>query len=487
MAVKRDEVVPEDLVAHLQKTIPGFRHEAQHHQIALARMVWLGSSKRRQHDCLDGAMSFYCRELEDAFGRGGFKAINDRLGFFTDSGQWFHGAGLTKGYWFSSLVKASRDAYLARRWRKVTRLLMADGVPLGTIPAAVASRDMNNITTTAWKSAKQLNLVRVDLDSLNRLRAWLARVLDDYDHGRVPHDLVTQFPPRVAIERLAHMTAQVIRLAKTDVAGNGYIAHHYVQATSGRLYAKGINLQTAPGLVKQAALAGLWEYDFANCHFAIIAQMAQEHGHQCSAIARYLADKAATRWAIAAQAGITEAQAKVCLLAVMYGARASEWHENAIPEAIGQEAAARLFKVAQFKAISTDVAKARHAILKGWRHRTSNGRLTNAFGKSIDGKAKPAEQMAHLLQGVEARALKAAIDLHPSEIVLVQHDGFAATAQLKEQAITEAVFKATGYRLKLEKKQIQVSPDAYFLKSRMQSEIGPQPAPVLGLRDSLAH
>lgn len=56
-----------------------------------------------------------------------------------------------------------------------------------------------------------------------------------------------------------------------------------------------------------------------------------------------------------------------------------------------------------------------------------------------------------------------------------------------EQAITGAVFKATGYRLELEKKQIPVSPDAYFLKSRMQSEIGPQPAPVLGLRDSLAH
>lgn len=463
MAVKRDDVVPEDLVDHLQKTVPGFRHEAQQHQIALARLVWLGSSKRRQHDCLDGAMSFYCRELEEAFGRGGFKEINSRLGFFTDSRQWFHGMGLTKGYWFSDLVKVSRDAYLARRWRKVTRLLMADGVALKTIPVAVASKDMKGVTTTAWKNAKELNLVRVDLDSLNRLRAWLARVLHDYDNGQVPHDLVTQFPPRVAIERLAHVTGQIIRLSKTDVAGNGYIAHHYVQSTSGRLYAKGINLQTAPGLVKQAALAGLWEYDFANCHFSIIAQMAQQHGHQCGAIARYLADKTATRWAIAAQAGITEAQAKVCLLAVMYGARASEWHENAIPEAIGQEAAARLFKVDQFKAISADVEQARRAILKGWK-RTASGRLTNAFGKSIDGKARPVEQMAHLLQGVEARALKAVIDLHPSQIVLVQHDGFAATAKLDKQAITEAVSQATGYRLELEEQQIQVSPDAYFLK-----------------------
>lgn len=462
---KRNETVPEDLVGHLQKTIHGFKDETEQHQIALARLVWLGSSKRRQHASLEGAMSFHCRELDDAFGRGVFKEINDRLGFFTDSGQWFQQLGLTKGYWFSEAVKASRNAYLAKRWRKVTRLLMADGEALRTLPPAVASRDMNNITTTAWRNAKELNLVRVDLHSLGRLREWLMRVLHDYDNGLVPHDLVTQFPPRIAIERLAHTTAQVIRLAKTDVAGNGVIAHHYVQATSGRLYAKGINLQTAPGLIKQAALAGLWEYDFANCHFSIISQMAQQHGHQCSAIAHYLAHKAATRRAIAAQAGISEAQAKVCLLAVMYGARASEWHENAIPDTIGQEAAIRLFKVEQFKAISQDVEQARRAILKGWKQRTSNGRLTNAFGKSIAGNAKPAEQMAHLLQGVEASALKAAIDLYPSQIVLVQHDGFAATAKLDKQAITEAVFKATGYRLEMEEAQIQVSPDAYFLKN----------------------
>ena len=461
---KRADTVPEDLVIHLRKTIPGFRKEAAHHQLALAKMVWAGSSKRKQHSHLDGAMSFYCRELDSEFGRGGFQEINARLGFFIDSGQWFSSSGETKAYWFADQVKESRDTYLARRWRKVTRLLKADGAALKTIPAAVASRDMQGIPTTAWKNAKELNLVRVDLLSLQRLRSWLAAVMRDYDEGRAPHDLVTEFPPREAIERLAHATGQIIRLAKTDVAGNGYVAHRYVQSTSGRLYATNINLQTAPGLVKQAALAGLWEYDFSNCHFAIISQMAERHGYQCSAIARYLANKKATRRVIAAQAGITDDQAKVCLLAVMYGARLSEWHENAIPEAIGQDAAARLFEVAQFKAISTDVDQARRAILKSWP-RTASGRLTNAFGKAIDGKAKPAEQMAHLLQGVEASALKAAIDLYPSQIVLLQHDGFAATAKLDKQAITEAVLQATDYRLELDEEQIQVSPDAYFLRN----------------------
>lgn len=465
ITTKRADTVPEDLVDHLRKTIPGFRKEAAHHQLALAKMVWAGSSKRKQHSHLGGAMSFYCRELDSEFGRGGFQEINARLGFFIDSGQWFSSSGETKAYWFADQVKESRDTYLARRWRKVTRLLKADGAALKTIPAAVASRDMQGIPTTAWKNAKELNLVRVDLLSLQRLRSWLAAVMRDYDEGRAPHDLVTEFPPREAIERLAHATGQIIRLAKTDVAGNGYVAHRYVQSTSGRLYATNINLQTAPSLVKQAALAGLWEYDFSNCHFSIISQMAERHGYQCGAVTRYLAGKKATRRVIAAQAGITDEQAKVCLLAVMYGARLSEWHENAIPEAIGQDAAARLFEVAQFKAISTDVDQARRAILKSWP-RTASGRLTNAFGKAIDGKARAVEQMAHLIQGVEAKALQTAIDLYPNRIVLLQHDGFAATAKLNVGAITQAVFKATGYRLELEEQRLHIDPDAHFLKHK---------------------
>jgi len=261
------------------------------------------------------------------------------------------------------------------------------------------------------------------------------------------------------------MTSEILRMSKTDVAGNGYIATQYVQAQSGRLYAKGINLQTAPTLIKQAALDGLWEYDFSNCHFDIIKQMAALHGYQCTAIAHYLATKQATRRAIAEQAGITEAQAKVCLLAIMYGAKASEWHENAIPEEIGQEAARRLFAVPLFASIHADIKQARSTILKSWR-RTANGSLSNMFGKAIAADAKPEEQLAHLIQGVEALALQTAIKMHPNDIVLLQHDGFASTRRLSDKAIMEAVLQATGYRLELEEKTIRIDPDAQFLRNR---------------------
>lgn len=477
MAAKQDEYVPEDLLKHLQGTIPGFRKEKDNHQWALTRMVWEGGHKRRQHDKFEGAMSFHYKELEQAFGRDGFNAINARLGFFTVTENWSMDKGWTRGYWFSEKVAQVRGKYFDRTWSKVTRLIWADGRAMKKLPKAVAGKDMRGITTTAWRNAKEMNNIRINLPQLRRLQAWLRHVRDEWRCGRAPADLFLEYPPNLeVIERLAETTSKIIRLAKTDVAGHSYVAHRYVESESGRLYAKDINLQTTPTIIKQAALTGLWEYDFSNCHYAILMQIAAKFGYQCQAIDNYLANKNTTRQAIAKQTGITIPQAKTCLLAIIYGARAATRFDNAIPDEIGRQAAARLYRSPIFISIHQDIKKARLAILSGWP-RTANGRLSNAMGKAIETKkpssktgANPRQQLAHLIQGVEARALKTAIDLYPDDIVLLQHDGFAATTRLDDKAIMEAVFQATGYRLELEEARIQVDPEAQFLKYRIQSE-----------------
>ena len=467
---------------HLQKTIPGFKREADSCQYALARMVWTGRTKRRRHPKFEDAMSFRHEELDEWFGRGQFKIINDRLDFFRASDNWLYklqssyrtDENFTKGYWFTDMVQASRDKYFNRRWRKETRLLFIEGQILKaqkTLPAAFASTDTNGKASRASKAAKgskELRHVPVDLDTLGLLRKWLMGIRREWLAGRAPHDLVTQYPSLVVIERLYELTSQVIRMAKTDVAGHGYIAQQYTESPSGRWYANNVNLQNSSSLIKEAALAGLWEYDFSNCHFDIIRQMAAPH-YECKAIADYLADKKPTRQAIADQAGISVDQAKVCLLAVMYGARASTWHENAIPQEIGEAATKRLLKVDLFKDIMKDVARARAVILKNWS-RTANGSLTNAYGKAISGAATRAQQLAHLIQGAEAKALMVAIDMHPNDLVLLQHDGFVATRKLYVPAITKAVLQATGYLLELEEAQIQVNPDAQFLKNRIKTD-----------------
>lgn len=473
---------------HLQKTIPGFKREAGSCQHALARMVWMGRTKRRRHPHFEGAMSFGYEELDEWFGRGKFPAINERLNFFRVSDHWHYklpgsqrsDENFTKGYWFTDLVQASRNKYFNRRWHTETRLLFVEGEILKaqkTLPPAFASTDTKGKASRASRAAKgskELRHVPVDLDALQRLRKWLTVIRREWQAGRAPHDLVTQYPSLVVIERLYELTSQVIRMAKTDVAGHGYIAQQYTESPSGRWYANGVNLQNSSSLIKEAALAGLWEYDFSNCHFDIIRQMAAQYGYECEAIAQYLNNKKPTRQAIADQAGISVDQAKKCLLAIMYGAKASTWHENAIPKEIGEAAAERLYKVDLFKGIAQDVARARAVILKNWP-RTANGRLTNAYGKAISGTDTRAQQLAHLIQGAEAKALMVAIDMHPNDLVLLQHDGFVATRRLRAPAITEAVLQATGYLLELEESQIQVNPDAHFLKAQNKKRFGENP------------
>jgi hypothetical protein len=86
--------------------------------------------------------------------------------------------------------------------------------------------------------------------------------------------------------------------------------------------------------------------------------MAKQFGVECHAVNRYLADKNQTRRRIAESVGIEVDQAKVCLLALMYGARLSLRPDNAIPEAIGVEKARRLYADPTFAAIAKDLREA---------------------------------------------------------------------------------------------------------------------------------
>ena len=118
----RQATVPEDLLVHLQKTIPGFSSETDRCQHALASMVWMGRTKRRRHPHFEGAMSFGYEELEEWFGRDQFDIINSRLPFFRVSDGWLYKLpgshwredNFTKGYWFTDMVQASRDKYFSR-------------------------------------------------------------------------------------------------------------------------------------------------------------------------------------------------------------------------------------------------------------------------------------------------------------------------------------------------------------------------------------
>jgi hypothetical protein len=454
----RFESIPEDFLIHLVETIPGLSAEPRLYQIELARMAWIGVTKTNQHSHFEHAMTFSSSDLALVFRRSNFVRINARVNFFTITPGWSQSKGYTKGYFLSHQLRVSIDQYLAcSPWESTTRLLMADDKTLRSVPSAVASKDKAGVTTRAWVNARALNSVAVDLDALGRLKTELQTARDEY----LRSDDAATHPGLASIERVVNMIGKVSRLSMTEAAGPGRMAHHYEEAKSGRLYPIGISLASAQTVVKDAALTGKWEYDIANCHYAIFAQMAEMSGHDCPAIGEYLKSKDDTRSAIATQAGITVRQAKTCLVALMYGARASSWHESAIPTEVGGDAAERLYRSPVFGALTTDIKMASDAILSSCAS-TPKGWKVNAFDKSIPGTAKKAQQMAHLLQGVEAKALQAVINRYPDDIVLVQHDGFVSRQKLDANEASEAIFTATGYRLLLEEKLLAADATGYF-------------------------
>lgn len=173
----RNTFTPELLVKQLAKDVPGFNAEAKDVQAALAALVWIGPTKHRQHTVHDGYMSFHHTELAAVFDRQ-FNAINARLGFFDvkDTYRFDSKAKaidtFTKGYRFMPIVQESRDRFMAKRVQRLTRLVDAKGTAFRKPPKAVASLDLNQVSTTRWRSINQagsLSLVPVNIDSLRVL------------------------------------------------------------------------------------------------------------------------------------------------------------------------------------------------------------------------------------------------------------------------------------------------------------------------------
>ena len=71
-----------------------------------------------------------------------------------------------------------------------------------------------------------------------------------------------------------------------------------------------------------------------------------------------------------------------------------------------------------------------------------------------------------------------AIEMHPNDLVLLQHDGFVSTRKLYVPAITKAVLQATGYLLEMEESD-SGQPDAHFLKAQNKNRSSER-NPMLG-------
>lgn len=468
-------LIPRSFIEELCAGVTGFAEEPARNRWGLAQMAWVGSQKGRQHRTTPGAMSFSVKEQDELFGRGKFSPLFRRVDFFQRSPGWSKTDGVTKAYWFSQEVRQALASYAGRSSTEPDDLLYLSGSQIKvakSLPRAVASVGTNGrtISTADWSSAIGMNRVPVNVATLESLRRWLHACLLEPDR--------MDEPLRRFLERLRDLTGKLIRMSNTTLAGPGHIPQVYAITPSGRLYARGLNLQNAPKLIKEAALHGLWEYDFSNCHFTIVAQLAAKSGVPCPRIKHYLANKHLVRAQVADGAAISLDDAKRCLLALLYGARISRLETSAIPAAIGLDAADRLYALPVFRELGREIDQARRAILDNWP-RTANGSLTNACGRAIPGKEKPTRQLSHIVQGIEAKALMTCVNTYPEDIVLLQHDGFTATRRLDCTKLEEALRHNVDLNLQLEERQLELRTDARGWRHRMESEMALEAAPGL--------
>lgn len=452
--------MPESFIRSMARAVKGFSTLPDKHQARLAYFIWTAGLNRRQHKKADDFMSIGYLELSHAFGRGGFKQINDQLNVFDVTKQWWHSKGLTKGYKLTESVQKAKDKYLKSKRPAISRMIDLDGKAVKNLQRAIAAKDIDEVTATAWRDAKPFNNIPVDLMAMRSMYEYLAQ-MESKKTGDLFHDAEIE-----DIDYRVELLGQLIRLAHTDVAGKGFISHRYAEGRTGRLFARGISLQTAPRTIRNAALHGLYDYDIENCHFAIFSQLSARFGFQCEAINHYLVRKKEIRQQLAAEVGISISQVKMCLLALMFGARVVVRDGVAITDEIGSRKAGILFKSERFITIQQDIVFGRKLILDGWAK--SRNTISNDMGKRIklkkqDGKPEASEKLlAHIIQGVEAKALKAAIDVYPDEIVLLMHDGFVAKRSLDVQLIENEIYDKTGYRLELSKQVIVISDDLDF-------------------------
>ena len=434
--------VPSTLIDYLIKVIPEFDREIK--QFEVAKMLWMMVDPNHRHLKYKNSINLSSTNLIELFGRSpSFNKINrDSFRYFSvnrfHNGKDAQGRSYNNGYEPKPWMLNALTEFLNLP-SESTKLLNDDGKIIKKAPKAIDSKTKDGHSAHGWRGIDVPNLIKINVSNLERIKkSYLKNELAETDDERTKN-----FYKFLA-------SASLITQANSDFSGS--LIHRYIQSRSGRLYAEGSNLQNCPKEIRNAALEGCWDYDINCCHFSILEQMAKKLDFDCPVIRGYVVDKNALREEIARGAGITIPQAKLVLTATIYGARKGLLLTNAIPKAIGVEAAQRLYLLPPYQAIAREINKAKQTILE--RHPHPNGRYVNAFKMAIPVKEKKASILSHLMEGVEAAALRSAIKHCKNEIVLLQHDGFVLRNPIDSIALEVAVSRDTGYQFTYDYKQI---------------------------------
>ena len=216
---------------------------------------------------------------------------------------------------------------------------------------------------------------------------------------------------------------------------DGVFLQQYEESASGRLFGKGINLQSVKASVRRAAMpSGAIEFDIENAHGIALNWLSKTLGYKTGILQTYADDPVSIRQALAEDIGIGYDDAKQIVLMSIYWAGMKRIEQTVLDAGGNPDALQGLFK-----ALRKDIRGAgRHVIKHGERGKRGH---RNALGKEIPLNSHPGTILTHYLTGIERVMNDIAIGC-AEEVLLHEHDGFTAMGGDPERFASEVLKQA---------------------------------------------
>ncbi|MCA6969333.1 hypothetical protein LF935_06765 [Pectobacterium carotovorum] len=260
-----------------------------------------------------------------------------------------------------------------------------------------------------------------------------------------------------------HKIAQIesiLSMAKANKSGCLPIT--YVQSSHGRFYAENeINLQNCSRQIRKAALAGFYDVDIENCHYTLLSQMCSRINVPTPCIDYYIKNKKLVREKVADLFDISEDDAKMILIALIYGSNLSP---HGVLKKLDITYDSNAVKGSFIHKLCKEINSVRDNVINDYKNRTEGHfKILNDAGLIMKTKVekiknvKQSKLLAHILQGAESLILKYMIRFMRDNIVLLQHDGVTCKNIIDADELSEYVSENTGYHVSFDVEQLPVN------------------------------
>ena len=241
------------------------------------QMLWLTTQPRRRHLKHDGMTSMSVKTLGQIWGTG--QRMRDHgLGGYFDV---LSGSNLTSKRYTHAYRPTERMAEALRHCLEEStddQWVDASAVAARVVrkfPNAIKSMSSDGKRNTKWKDVQPANCTFVNRVNLETLRdyfevetgRWLNVIAAPNGNTKVNVKALDR------VELRQHVTSMLLRMSYNAVAP-GFIPIQYSEVSTGRINTEGVSLQSAPREIRSAALAGYWDYDLSNCHWALAFHLA---------------------------------------------------------------------------------------------------------------------------------------------------------------------------------------------------------------------